>query len=342
LNSNSLEQQLQNLFQASVQKRAVPAQEVRNIYKLTGDASTRSYYRIITDQDSYVACHDPTLAQQAEPRVITLQNVLADHGVNVPRFLDVEKSQNYILQEDLGDQTMLQELALIKTIDEEHSWPKKALDQLIKIHSIDPRRYQNSCFVNESFDRNKLMWEVEFTVKNFIRAYLKYQLTDVEEAIIKDAFEKLCLTLSAGPMVLCHRDFHSRNIMVKGRKIFLIDFQDARMGTPLYDLVSLLEDCYYRYQSENVEKMKTYYWNKFLKKRKIFKSKKEFEHLYSLMAIQRIFKAIGSFSYFATEKQNSRYLKYIGYSFENLKYYLLQNPRLGELRKLLCRIYYAS
>ena len=50
--------------------------------------------------------------------------------------------------------------------------------------------------------------------------------------------------LAAEPRVLCHRDYHSRNLMLRGDRLFIIDFQDARLGPDTYDLASLLRDSY--------------------------------------------------------------------------------------------------
>ena len=50
--------------------------------------------------------------------------------------------------------------------------------------------------------------------------------------------------LASEPRVLCHRDYHSRNLMVHGGQLYVIDFQDARMGPDTYDLASLLRDSY--------------------------------------------------------------------------------------------------
>ena len=69
-------------------------------------------------------------------------------------------------------------------------------------------------------------------------------------------FQKICLILENEPIFFTHRDFHSRNIMVKGAKksrYFIIDFQDARLGPLHYDLVSLLRDSYYPLSNEQVD-----------------------------------------------------------------------------------------
>ena len=53
--------------------------------------------------------------------------------------------------------------------------------------------------------------------------------------------------------MLCHRDYHSRNLMLHEGQLYIIDFQDARMGPDTYDLVSLLRDSYVDFTEEAVD-----------------------------------------------------------------------------------------
>ena len=59
--------------------------------------------------------------------------------------------------------------------------------------------------------------------------------------------------------MLCHRDYHSRNLMLRDGALFIIDFQDARMGPDTYDLVSLLRDSYVDLASQQVEELIAYF-----------------------------------------------------------------------------------
>jgi aminoglycoside/choline kinase family phosphotransferase len=128
--------------------------------------------------------------------------------------------------------------------------------------------------------------------------------------------------------------------MCKDNEHVVIDFQDARMGIPQYDLVSLLEDCYYSLNLDNLNNLKRYYWENFIKKNKKQTSYDEFLVLYDYMTIQRTFKAIGSFTYIYNLRNDERYLKYIGYSFEKLRKVLMKYDELKPLRLLLAKLYY--
>src|SRR5690606_14878399 len=120
-----------------------------------------------------------------------------------------------------------------------------------------------------------------------------------------------------------------------------IDFQDARMGVPQYDLVSLLEDCYYKIDEKNKEKLIDYYVSEIGLER-LGQSKEDFTSLYNAMTLQRVFKAIGSFAYIYEGRKDLRYIKYIGYAMERMRVYLLKKPEYSNLRKLLFTTYYAN
>ena len=130
--------------------------------------------------------------------------------------------------------------------------------------------------------------------------------------------------------------------MIINDKQVVIDFQDARMGTPLYDLVSLLEDCYYKVNDLNKEKLINYYYNEYFKKLDPTKSYEAYLRIYNLMTIQRVYKAIGSFAFIYEERKDLRYVKYIGYAFEKIRSVMLTNPELDNLRFRLSGLYYAN
>jgi hypothetical protein len=114
------------------------------------------------------------------------------------------------------------------------------------------------------------------------------------------------------------------------------------MGTPLYDLASLLEDCYYRIDETNKKRLIEYYYNNYFKKFDPSKNFEEFKSLYDMMTIQRVFKAIGSFAYIYADRKDLRYIKYIGYAFEKVRSIMLSHEHFSKERKILASLYYAN
>jgi aminoglycoside/choline kinase family phosphotransferase len=334
---------VEELFKKTISKKLLKDDVVENIEKLTGDASTRKYYRIWTSTTSYVACLDnPTTDPSDEPTFLKLQRVLHNEKVRVPLIYDKDLATGYILEEDLGDVTFLKDIAQITTKAEEFDFYKKSIDLMASIHNVDTSKYKDESFTKLAFDTEKLFAEMEFTKKYFLKMYLGLDVTTpAVDALYKRLYD-MCFMLSNEPRVLVHRDYHSRNLMIKNGEQIVIDFQDARMGTPFYDLVSLLEDCYYQLDNSNKENLIKYYYNEYFKKIDPSKSLKQFMYVYDMMAIQRVFKAIGSFAYIYADRKDLRYVKYIGYAFEKVRSIMLSHEDFSKERKILSSLYYAN
>ncbi len=334
---------VEELFKKTIAKNILSDDLIINVEKLTGDASTRKYYRIWTSKESYVACLDnPSSEYDSEPTFLKLQKILEDEGVRVPKIYDKELGTGFILEEDLGDKTFLREISQVKSLDVEYSFYIEAIDLMAKIHLIDVSKYNDKKISELAFDTEKLYSEMMFSKKYFLKMFLG---CDVENDVVKSIdtdLQKLCESISKEKRVLVHRDYHSRNLMIKNDKQVVIDFQDARMGTPLYDLVSLLEDCYYQIHVTNKAKLIKYYFETYYKNLDGKKNFEDFLKLYDHMTIQRVYKAIGSFAYIYAERKDVRYIKYIGYAFEKIRNVMENYPELSNLRINLSGLYYAN
>lgn len=333
---------IEELFNKTQDKNILSSEKLEEVDKLTGDASTRRYYRIFTNRDSYVVCLDNPFDDEIEKHpFIGVQQFLERNKILVPGILDHNLSRGYLLEEDLGNETLLQHISSINNSEEEFRIYKIIVYQLLELHRIPQSSIQNSNLFQLKFDHAKFMDETRFTFKYFFNFFNKCQ----DEELIRDLenlFDPIMRRLSSQKMVITHRDFHSRNIMVKNGKYIFIDFQDARWGIPQYDLVSLLEDCYYDIKDENRRKLKRYYFDNLNPSIHGQKSYEEFEALYQDMTIQRVFKAVGSFCYIYNWRKDDRYLKYIGFAMEKIRRTMMDNSRYSELKSKLYQNYYAN
>jgi aminoglycoside/choline kinase family phosphotransferase len=182
------------------------------------------------------------------------------------------------------------------------------------------------------------MQEMDLTIKYFISSHLDIK-DDSFVAQLRHELKQIVEMISSLPMVTTHRDYHSRNIMIHDSQMFVIDFQDARQGLPQYDLVSLVDDCYFRLCEADKEYLKKYYYHKAKDKKIVVGEYTDFVHQYNLMKIQRTLKAIGSFCYINDSKANPRYLKYIGHAFNNIRELLIEKTEFSALGRLV-KLYY--
>lgn len=154
--------------------------------------------------------------------------------------------------------------------------------------------------------------------ENLLVGMLKFQMSDKVSSEIDKAFHDICERLHREPKYIAHRDYHSRNLMIKFDEMRVIDFQDARMGAIQYDLVSLVRDSYVNINDAYAEKLIEMY----LLKAKPYLpkdfSRQHFNEIYELQTIQRCFKACGSFSSFYNLRNDTRYLKYISHTLKRV------------------------
>lgn len=160
-------------------------------------------------------------------------------------------------------------------------------------------------------------------------------MADGEFSEIRDEFRKIAEQLAGQPRVFVHRDYHSRNLMVDGRRLGVIDFQDALMGPATYDLASLLRDAYIALDEGLIDRLINYFLDRLEERRHLWTERDAFRLLFDFTSIQRNLKAAGRFVYIDRVKGNPKFLvdipRTLGYVKRNLHKY----PELVTLRKLL-------
>lgn len=303
---------------------------------LKGDASTRKYYRVSSKDFSYIICYDVNLLD-SKADFVQLQGFLQKNGIRVPEIYYADYKHHLILEEDCGDTTLLKFLASIENSQLELQYYKKAIECILQIQNLE-RPDAPLVAYDRIFDSDKLFFEINFANNYFLNKFLNIEKKWNPEHIVSDFFKPIVAKLIKQPVCFVHRDFHSKNLLIHDETLCVIDFQDARLGPHQYDLVSLLEDCYYDLQEENKGKLIRYYWDN--SKIKNEKSFEEFTYIYHLMSIQRVYKAIGSFTFVYNQRKNPYYLKYIGFAMEKLRKLLMSYPEFINFRKDLFGFYY--
>lgn len=321
--------------------------KVRDVERLPGDASTRKYYRVFAEHRSLILMSMEPFADRGESLpFLAVQKHLSQAKVAVPEVVDFNASKGLILLEDLGDVTLLRELETVTSSADELKLFSKVVELLAVMHeqASHPSATPGLESFGMRFDFEKLNWEINFTLEHFYAFHLKREFAGNDLKKIRAGFDRICRHLESLPTVFTHRDFHSRNVMVQptqtgDKRFVMIDFQDARLGPAQYDLASLVRDSYYQLEEAQLQKLLDLYW---LNRPAVLKagSREEFERDFDWMAVQRNFKAIGSFASFLNLRGNTAYLKYIGNTFENIRRTLLKYPEFQELRELLYHYYY--
>lgn len=210
---------------------------------LSGDAGFRTYYRVAT-VPPLIAVHAPPATESASV-FVSLARYLRDQGIHTPEVLAFDAEQGFLLLEDLGSRHLLDELTTA-TVDTLYA---EAMMVLLRLQQVAPPTDL------PAYDRPLLRREMALFSEWFVPQLLGHSLSDAELTLLDDVFTVLEDSALDQPQVLVHRDFHSRNLMVRdGAAPGVIDFQDAVRGPVTYDLVSVLRDCYVRWPDAKVER----------------------------------------------------------------------------------------
>jgi hypothetical protein len=134
-----------------------------------------------------------------------------------------------------------------------------------------------------------------------------------------------------------HRDYHSRNLMVQGDRLRILDFQDARLGPPQYDLASLLRDSYVQLPFEWEEELLDYYLQRTAKEEDFSQDRDRFVEIFNATCLQRNLKAIGTFASQKTLRGNDAYLEYIPATLAHIKRNLLEHREFSRLGDILAK-----
>ena len=200
----------------------------------------------LRDEPPQVLAVHPGPIEFARLPFVNVSGLLAAMPVPVPRILAVSDALGIIALQDLGDVTLQAHLGAASPA--EHAALYREAVALIETMQRRGTELASPDYVpyGIAFDVEKLTWELDFFIKHFIEAYRGVVIPGPERDELRREFAVLVEELAAEPRVLCHRDYHSRNLMLHHDRLYIIDFQDARMGPDTYDLVSLLRDAYVR------------------------------------------------------------------------------------------------
>lgn len=306
------------------------------IQPLAGDASTRCYYRIHARelQNKMVLMELGPGGDEQGKLFCDQQELFIYAGLPVPEIYRYDREHGFIFLEDCGD-IMLQDLIGQQGIDACYEYYFQAIDYLLQLQSATISLDKNYPAFKWAFDVPKFTYELDFFLVNMVEKFRGQKIGPIHRNQIRDCFYKLSEILALEPRCLTHRDYHSRNMMIKEGGIKILDFQDARLGPCQYDLASLLRDSYVVLSDKMIEELIDYYLNK----RRLWQldqlDKDHFQRIFILMCIQRNLKALGTFGYQAVERNNQTYIPYIAPTLEYLRQNFTQCPEFKDLGELL-------
>jgi N-acetylmuramate 1-kinase len=310
------------------------------VLPLTGDASDRRYFRVLMNDGGSIvlALHAGPIDFDAMP-FVKVAHLIRHIPLPVPALLHHSNELGIIGLQDLGDVTLQAHLGAA-TADEHDALYRQAVSFIVRLQhrgaELESAAYPP---YGIAFDTDKLSWELEFFFKHFLRAYRGTSPSVMVQRALSEEWSAMVNELANEPRVLCHRDYHSRNLMLHEGGLFIIDFQDARMGPDTYDLVSLLRDSYVDLDSRQVDELIAYFLAVKNDTAGVSPAEAaEFRRRFDLMALQRNFKALGTFGYMTVARGNPVYIQYIPRTLNYVRANLAKYPRFSRLRGILAEL----
>ena len=279
------------------------------VIEIAGDASTRRFYRVSSGKKTAVLIVHPEPLNPSGP-LFSNHRVLTSIGAPVPRLLGSHPALGLVLTEDLGDVTLQKHLldqgGRRKRPGEAEQLYREACDLIVLLHkkgkgALRPDDFAATC----ALDCDRFLFELDHFHRHYIIGHRRMTPGPEDDRVLRAFYADLAESCDRLPRVYCHRDFQSRNLMVRRGRLHVIDFQDARMGPYTYDAASLLRDSSLDLDPALVERMIDHLC------RSLELPAEEFRRDFDLMALERNIKDLGTFGYMATVRGRRDYLAYV-------------------------------
>jgi len=278
------------------------------VQRIRSEASRRSFYRIRLGGKTRVAMVYPEPSRVEVAKFCSLQEIFRAHGLRVPR-IDEVLDDRIVIQEDAGD-LLLQSAWRQSSPGERSSLLGQCLEILARLAAVPPAQ------APARLDAARQKWEMDFFLEHF---FPRFSVRGVSAAGLRSALCRLVGAIDPGD-TFAHRDFHSRNLLVLGREIVMVDFQDSLLAPRYYDLVSLAFDSYLDLGADR---------GALFPNLTAGGDDRELRQV-RLTALQRNIKALGTFAYQTYKRRHPAYARYIPRTLRHVRSHLqvLADPGL--------------
>jgi len=296
-------ERLNKLFVAYVGHRP------EKIYRLTPSGSPRSYFRLIYGDASYIGVYGTDADENRA--FVSLSNHFKAKGINVPEVYSVSPDGMVYLQQDLGNVTLFDAMAVAR---KDGLYPHRSVDflcsclsQLLKMQFEGAEGLDFSlCYPEGSFNRRMIQFDLNY----FKYCFLKPSGLEFNEVRLQDDFDAFAEDLlSIKEQAFMYRDFQSRNIMIYDEKPYFIDFQGGRKGPVIYDLASFVWQARADYPVQLREQLCNFYFDGLQKYVSIDRA--SFDNQLDMLVLFRALQVLGAYGFRGKIQKKSAFIESI-------------------------------
>ncbi len=305
------------------------------ILPIAGDASFRKFYRLILNKKNKIIVFSEKEKYKNLIAYSAVNKFLRSKKIMAPKLYDHNFPKGVIIIEDFGDLSFYK--ILLKTKNKLTIY-KKLINLLLKIQKIEPKskikKITGGLHTINKYSFKYLHKETDLFFDWYLPLFFRKRKVSIIKKRAKKILSKLYNKLNFPNSYFVHRDYHVQNLIKVGKKIGIIDNQDALIGNPTYDLVSLIDDV----RIKTSKKLKIQIYNYYLKTSfKNFRlNSKNFLKDFNILSVQRNLKIIGIFSRLYKRDKKNKYLKFIPYTWKLLEM-RMSSKTFSELKKILDR-----
>jgi N-acetylmuramate 1-kinase len=316
MSRQAFDEELTDLLQKITGAANFSADRVK-VSALLGDGSERRFFRLRQGTAHVIALISPRQKYQGideNDSYFLIGKHLHQRNVPVPHIYWADLARGCFLLEDLGD-FHLQTHVNRRRIDIVTAY-QRVVRLLVDMQQRAREGFEKGfCFDAVAYDSAFVYQrELEYFRERFLNGCLGLEIGPDD---LRQDFERIAEAAGVNTFEhVIHRDFQSRNIMISGQRLRLVDFQGMRFGPPAYDLASLLLDPYVRISQEMELKALALYWSK--ARGYLGGSFERFLESYGVLRLCRNLQVLGAFSYLGLFRGKKHFLRYLPRAWKQL------------------------
>jgi aminoglycoside/choline kinase family phosphotransferase len=297
-----------------------------------GRGSDRSFFRLKWNRnDSAILIHyDPRRVENTY--YADIATFLREIDVPAPRMIRHDPADCLIVMEDLGDTDLWSFREAAR--ETRRAFYQKTLTIVHRLHSFPGGEFPSSRLrVMEGFGPDLYRWERNYFRDHFVKDVCGIDLAPPFERDLEAELSSLAERIAETRRSLVHRDLQSQNVMIRDGTPFLIDFQGTRLGSPFYDLGSLLCDPYVNFSNNERGELLSFYCGL----SKLDLDWDTFQNMFWEASAQRLMQALGAYGFLGLTKGHTSFLEHIPAGLRNLERAATQVASLPRLQELTLR-----
>jgi len=339
---------------------------------ITRGGSDRSFYRLSLPGGRTVLGMAYGRRQEENAYWADIAAFLAGRQVPVPAVYGHDPERGFIIMEDLGDRDLWSYRhepwavrralyrRVLRRIRPLYAWQTlSGPEESAATRKTTPLGREPECPATAGaggaaavprtmpgYDEALYRWEHDYFLAEFVRGACGLELTEAEEAALREELAALSRRMLAAGPALVHRDLQSQNIMIRGDEPVFIDFQGLRRGSLFYDLGSLLYDSYVPFAEAERGELVDYAGELLRAKpgpagreegQRPLMDRMAFRAAFLDGSAQRLMQALGAFGFLGLKKGKEPFLGHIPRGVANLVAAAAATGRLPRLAKLAGR-----